>query len=110
MSEKAINDIMGGGKSNRANEWNDFTPLVEDHIENYTVPQYGDAPNDNVAGWSARDCEKQIEKYVKRFQGNARGPEESRRDLLKIAHYCCLTYNKRIQEEANVQATRSADS
>ena len=84
--------------SNRALEYNDFSFKVVDHIENYTVLQYGDAPDDNVENWSARVVEQQIEKYVKRFGSNARGFEESQRDLLKIAHYCAILHNKRLKE------------
>ena len=36
----------------RTKDWNEFAAKVADHIENYTVPQYGDAPNDNVESWS----------------------------------------------------------
>lgn len=28
----------------RTKDWNEFATKVADHIENYTVPQYGDAP------------------------------------------------------------------
>ena len=36
----------------RTKDWNEFAAKMADHIENYTVPQYGDAPNDNV--WRGR--------------------------------------------------------
>lgn len=74
--------------------WNMFSGMVADHVQNYTVNQYGDYPNDNVTNWSRDDCLKQIEKYVKRFYTNARGVDELNKDLLKIAHYCSLAYFK----------------
>lgn len=37
----------------RTKDWNEFAAKVADHIENYTVPQYGDAPNDNVEAWAS---------------------------------------------------------
>lgn len=77
----------------RGQEWLDFSEEVFDHIKNYSIPQYGDAPNDNVSEWTAEDCVKQIEKYAKRFGKNAReGQDEI--DLKKIAHYACLAFGK----------------
>lgn len=86
-------------RSNRSIEWSEFSAIVDDHIEGYTVPQYGDYPNDSVAEWSAHDCETQIKKYVTRIGSNQRGFDDQQLDLLKIAHYACLVYNKRIQEK-----------
>jgi hypothetical protein len=74
--------------------WEDFSRVVLDHVEHYTVKQYGDYPNDNITKWSTEDCLKQIQKYSNRFFTNARGQQELRQDLLKIAHYCQLTYYK----------------
>lgn len=51
----------------RTKDWNEFATKVADHIENYTVPQYGDAPNDNVESWSAQDCIAQVQKYAARY-------------------------------------------
>jgi hypothetical protein len=81
--------------SKRGTQWNSFSALVMDHVENYTVPQYGDAPNDQVESWSAQDCVVQIRRYAARFGSGQRGKAEELRDLLKIAHYACLAHNKR---------------
>lgn len=91
--------------SKREREMLEFGGLLCQHVGEYTVSQYGDAPNDYIGTKSARDCEKQIEKYVRRFQSNLRDFDESQTDLLKIAHYCCLAYNKRLEEKANHKAT-----
>lgn len=56
----------------RTKDWNEFAAKVADHIENYTVPQYGDAPNDNVESWSAQGCIDQVQKYAARFGTNQR--------------------------------------
>ena len=95
-----VSDVSG-----REDEWMGFAGIVAAHVGGYTVQQYGDIGEDNVTNWSAKDCEKQIEKYVKRFGSGARGFDEAQRDLLKIAHYACLTYNKRRVERANDDAT-----
>lgn len=77
----------------RTKDWNEFAAKVADHIENYTVPQYGDAPNDNVEAWSAQDCIAQVQKYAARFGNNQRTGQEEL-DLMKIAHYAQLALGK----------------
>ena len=77
----------------RGIQWQRFAERVSEHIEEYTVPQYGDYPDDNVSEWSAQDCVKQIEKYARRFGSNMR-PGQERLDLLKIAHYAQIAAYK----------------
>ena len=77
----------------RGIQWQRFAERVSEHIEEYTVPQYGDYPDDNVSEWSAQDCVKQIEKYARRFGSNKR-PGQERLDLLKIAHYAQIAAHK----------------
>jgi len=72
----------------------EFKYCVANHVEHYTVPQYGDAPDDNVETWTASDCRKAIMKYLNRFNTNQRGAEEQKRDILKMAHYMQLNYSK----------------
>lgn len=77
-----------------------FLHIIDDmikHIDEYTVPQYGDAPNDSIEYWLAIDCVKNIEKYVKRFGKNQR-KGQAKLDMLKIIHYAQLAYDK-IEEE-----------
>lgn len=81
----------------RTKDWNEFATKVADHIENYTVPQYGDAPNDNVESWSAQDCIAQVQKYAARFGNNQRTGQEEL-DLMKIAHYAQLAMGKMKQK------------
>ena len=78
----------------RGAEWNDFATMVLGHIEEYTVPQYGDFPSDMVAGWTVAECIAQIDKYVKRYQVMRRGRLETLRDMAKIAHYACMAFYK----------------
>jgi hypothetical protein len=78
----------------RGANWMAFANKVQKHINDYTVPQFGDQPDDHIEGWTAEDCIKQIEKYVDRFGRNQRGAAEQLRDMLKIAHYAELAYEK----------------
>lgn len=80
-------------KSKRGKEWQAFSNIVLQHIETYTVPQYGDAPHDQVESWTADQCTKQIGKYAARFGSNSR-PAQDGLDLLKVAHYAALAYGK----------------
>lgn len=84
----------------RTKDWNEFATKVADHIETYTVPQYGDAPNDNVESWSAQDCIAQVQKYAARFGTNQRAGQEEL-DLMKIAHYAQLAMGKMRQKPFN---------
>jgi hypothetical protein len=85
--------------SMRGKEWKSFAKIVAGHIEEYTVPQYGDMPDDQASAFSEHDIAVNLQRYVNRLEGNARGLEEAQRDLLEIAHYCAMLYFKRSKEE-----------
>ncbi|NPB00315.1 MAG: hypothetical protein GXO10_02975 [Crenarchaeota archaeon] len=70
----------------RLNMWKKFSDKVSDHIENYTVKQYGDYP-DQLAKYSIEDILLQINRYLNRVTTNSRGEKESIRDCYKMAHY-----------------------
>jgi hypothetical protein len=57
------------------------------------VPQYGDRGEDIITNYSAEDCIKQAEKYMKRFGKNKREGQE-KLDLLKAVHYIQCAYDK----------------
>jgi len=78
----------------RGTEFSCFAELVGFHIENYTVLQYGDAPNDQVQEWTENQCMDSIKRYGNRFESNARGRIETLRDMLKIAHFAGLIFGK----------------
>lgn len=78
----------------RCLEWRIFSRIVEDHIRTYTIKQYGDAPDDQLEEWTPEQCIEAIKRYCNRFSTNARGEDETLRDLLKIAHYACVCYFK----------------
>lgn len=80
--------------SYRGTEWAQFAEMVRIHVEDYTVPQYGDAPNDQAEGFTPDECVKQIQRYCNRFGKGQRGMQEQLRDMKKIAHYACLIYMK----------------
>ena len=80
--------------SNRRSEWNAFAYKVGQHIDEYTVVQYGDFPDDQLSSYSIADCITQIKKYCNRIGTNVRGKEETKRDMLKVAHYACVAYSK----------------
>ena len=82
------------GSSFREHRWVIFATVVGAHLREYTVPQYGDAPDDQLFTWSADQCIKQIGKYMARMDSNARGEQEKLTDLLKIAHYASVAWMK----------------
>ena len=75
----------------RVMDWLIFSRFVEDHIENYTIPQYGDKGADNATDYTARDCIVQMQRYLNRFGKNSREGQEQL-DLLKIAHYAQMAF------------------
>ena len=79
--------------TNRGREWARFAQEVLDHIETYTVNQYGDGPNDQVEEWDAKTCALSAAKYGKRHGTNQRAGQELQ-DCKKGAHYYCVTYFK----------------
>jgi len=72
--------------SERGKDWKAFSDKVLNHIEIYTVPQYGDKGDDIATEYSSADCIKQVKKYAARFGTNSR-PGQEELDLLKMAHY-----------------------
>jgi len=72
--------------------WMDFHRAVLEHIEGYTVPQYGDFPDCPVARFTVQDIKTQLLRYINRMESNARGPAEAKRDCLKIAHYASILW------------------
>lgn len=87
------------GRFTRLDEWRLFSRLVEQHVTNYTIPQYGDLPNDEVAKWTPEMCALAMQKYTKRFNSEMRGKGEVLRDMMKIAHFACVTYWKLKERE-----------
>jgi hypothetical protein len=82
-------------KTIRSKQWEDFSDEVLHHIEDYTVPQYGDADSDLAQEYTPESCLKQVEKYLKRFGKQAR-QGETKLDLLKMAHYIQMAYTKSV--------------
>ena len=77
--------------SKRGLDWHKFSKEVLLHIENYTVPQYGDKGEDIASEYNAESCINQVKKYAARFGKNSR-PGQERLDLLKMAHYVQMAF------------------
>lgn len=72
--------------SMRGQDWVAFSNKVLAHIENYTVPQYGDKGEDQASDWDAAMLMEQAKKYGNRFGRNQRAGQEML-DFMKSAHY-----------------------
>lgn len=77
----------------RGDEWRGFSQAVHDHIETYTVAQYGDAGEDLCSAYTVEDCLKQVQKYLKRQGRNQRAGQDLT-DLVKMAHYTQMAFTK----------------
>ena len=84
----------------RLKDWDEFSKLMERHIERYTIPQYqsNDGETDQVGAFTSEECILNIKRYVNRYGKNVRGNLEAMRDMFKIAHYAQFAYNK-LKEE-----------
>lgn len=89
--------------SNRLMFWSIFSEEVERHISDYTVPQYGDFPEDQMTSATETEILHNIKRYVERYGSNARGNKETDLDLLKIAHYASILWGKRMGFEAEMK-------
>lgn len=74
-------------------QWANFSVLVDDHIRDYVISQYGDYPDKMVEGFTAEKIQMKLESYVSRIGKGQRGHEDQLRDCLKIAHFACYLYN-----------------
>ena len=79
--------------SKRAISWLDFSFVVLTHIEEYTIPQYGDKDEDQITEWSERDCLRAVSKRIARYGRNTREGQQAM-DFLKMAHEVQIAYEK----------------
>jgi hypothetical protein len=79
--------------SKRGENWKLFSAKVLDHIENYTIPQYGDEGEDQITDWTAGECLKAVKKRLDRFGRNSR-ENQQHLDFLKMAHEVSLAAEK----------------
>jgi len=85
--------------TNRGLQWERFADQVLNHVETYTVGQYGDHPNDQATDFTVSEMQMNLKRYVNRIGTGQRGEEEQVRDCLKIAHYACLLMAEIKQED-----------
>ena len=90
--------MITGEPSQRLNRWRAFNEAMEMHVEHYTVPQYGDYPDDQLNKFTEHNIKKNLERYHNRMDSNARGREEKIRDYLKIAHYISELFVREIEK------------
>jgi hypothetical protein len=79
--------------SERERQWHEFSEVVAKHLREYTVPQYGDAPDDVIAGYSVEDCVANMKRYIKRYGSQSRQGQQEL-DFMKIAHYAQCAWEK----------------
>lgn len=80
---------------NRITQWEQFSAQVLEHIDQYTLVQYGNPEGDEqVDAFTVEDCFKNMERYFNRRNSSVRGNKERLRDVIKIARYAQLIYGK----------------
>jgi len=78
----------------RNDDWIDFAAEVSRHVEEYTVPQYGDKGQDQATEFTIEECLSHVKRYINRYGKNQRGREDQGRDFLKMAQYVQIAYDK----------------
>lgn len=86
--------------SERAKQFQSFAHSIVSHIEQYTVPQYGDAPNDQMSEWTIEECLKAVSKRLARYGRQSREGQQEL-DFKKMAHEIQIAATK-FQEAQNV--------
>lgn len=76
----------------RGDDWVKFSLKVLHHIDDYTVPQYGDKGSDQCTEFTRQDFETQLKRYTNRMGKNSR-PGQDKLDLLKICHYSQMLHD-----------------
>lgn len=89
-------------KTLRSVEWLRFAKEVLEHIETYTVPQYGDKGSDQCSEFNDTDFITQMKRYLNRYGKNAREGQE-KLDLLKNAHYSCMLHAKLTERDEELR-------
>ena len=79
--------------SKRGEDWLEFSDKVLHHIENYTVPQYGDKGEDQITEWSIEECLLAVKKRQARYGKNVREGQQVL-DFLKMAHEIQIACDK----------------
>lgn len=80
-------------KSQRLQDWETFSAAVAEHIETYTISQYGDKGDDQCTEYTCEECVTQTKKYCDRYGKNIRYNQDAL-DLLKGAHYLQMAWDK----------------
>lgn len=88
--------------SGKVDQWGQFSEKVKGHIDNYVIHQYGDFPDKTIAKFTPEKIQGKLEAYVDRIGKSSRGPEDAKRDAIKIAHFACYLYA--ILETGDAQA------
>lgn len=94
--------------SQRGEDWREFSCEVNEHIEEYTVPQYGDKGEDQASDYTVEDHIKQAQKYLARFGRNSR-PGQEMLDFRKAAHYiqmAATTFREDMRKQEATNAIR----
>lgn len=84
----------------KVEQWRWFSQLVEKHITEYVIVQYGDFPDEHVNSMTIEQMKGKMSSYVQRIGKilRTRGKKEAARDILKIAHFCCYELDKMVKE------------
>ena len=95
-SERVL--LETGTMSKRGADWLAFSDKVLAHINNYTVPQYGDKGEDQITDWTIEECLLAVKKRLSRYGKNVRENQQTL-DFLKMVHETQIAYEKFLEAQ-----------
>lgn len=78
--------------SERGKDWIEFSNKVLDHIEKYTIKQYGDKGADQCTEFDEQDFITNLKRYLNRHGKNSR-KGQNKLDKIKMAHYAQMLHD-----------------
>ena len=78
--------------SERGKDWIEFSNKVLDHIEKYTIKQYGDKGSDQCTEFDDQDFITNLKRYLNRHGKNSR-LGQNKLDKIKMAHYIQMLHD-----------------
>ncbi len=78
--------------SERGKDWIEFSNKILDHIEKYTIKQYGDKGADQCTEFDEQDFITNLKRYLNRHGKNSR-PGQNKLDKIKMAHYIQMLHD-----------------
>jgi hypothetical protein len=84
---------------NRSAKWIKFAENMPSHLLHYCDEQYPTTdPDNDLDNWTIEDVKAHMKTYVGRIGSTQRGSEQAKEDMIKLAHFASIIWNKLNEE------------